>query len=45
VELGSITPDEARIHPRRSELQQAIGGRGEVEPEIVWPNALNPRAA
>lgn len=32
VELGQITPEEAETHPRRSELQQAIGGRPEVEP-------------
>jgi serine/threonine protein phosphatase PrpC len=34
LELGTLTPEEAAIHPRRSELQQAIGGRGEVEPAL-----------
>ncbi|WP_020474395.1 protein phosphatase 2C domain-containing protein [Zavarzinella formosa] len=35
VELGHITEEEAETHPRRSELQQAIGGRVEVVPEMV----------
>lgn len=35
VELGHITEAEAETHPRRSELQQAIGGRSEVIPELV----------
>jgi protein phosphatase len=35
VEAGQLTPDEAETHPRRSELQQAIGGRGEVEPQLL----------
>ena len=34
LELGQLTPEEAEAHPRRSELQQAIGGRAEVEPEV-----------
>jgi protein phosphatase len=34
VELGQITEQEAETHPRRSELQQAIGGRPEVYPDI-----------
>jgi protein phosphatase len=34
VELGQITPEEAEHHPRRSELQQAIGGRSQVEPAL-----------
>jgi len=34
VELGQMTPEEAETHPRRSELQQAIGGRADVDPEI-----------
>jgi protein phosphatase len=33
VELGQLTAEEAEHHPRRSELQQAIGGRSEVLPE------------
>jgi serine/threonine protein phosphatase PrpC len=34
VELGQITEAEAEIHPRRSELHQAIGGRPDVYPDI-----------
>jgi serine/threonine protein phosphatase PrpC len=34
VELGTLTPEEAEAHPRRSELQQAIGGRADVEPAL-----------
>lgn len=34
LELGTLTEAEAETHPRRSELQQAIGGRAEVEPAI-----------
>jgi len=34
IELGQLTPEEAEYHPRRSELQQAIGGRAEVDPEL-----------
>jgi protein phosphatase len=34
VELGSLTPEEAETHPRRNELQQAIGGQPDVEPGI-----------
>ncbi|MFN4259954.1 MAG: protein phosphatase 2C domain-containing protein [Gemmataceae bacterium] len=34
VELGQLTPEEAETHPRRSELQQAIGGRPFVEPDV-----------
>ena len=33
VELGLLTEEEALYHPRRAELQQAIGGRIDVEPE------------
>ncbi|VTS01984.1 protein kinase domain-containing protein [Tuwongella immobilis] len=36
VELGRITPEEAENHPRRAELQQALGGRPEVEPDLVF---------
>ena len=35
LELGQITAEEAETHPRRSELQQAIGGRPEVYPDIL----------
>lgn len=34
VQLGQLTPQEAETHPRRGELEQAIGGRAEVEPSI-----------
>jgi serine/threonine protein phosphatase PrpC len=34
VELGQITEEEAASHPRRCELQQAVGGRPEVYPDI-----------
>ena len=34
MELGQITEAEAEIHPRRSELHQAIGGRPDVHPDI-----------
>jgi len=34
IELGQLTEEEAETHPRRSELQQAIGGRPEVYPDI-----------
>ena len=36
VELGRITPEEAETHPRRAELQQALGGRPEVEPDLIY---------
>jgi protein phosphatase len=32
VELGTLTEEEAESHPRRNELQQAIGGQPDVEP-------------
>jgi protein phosphatase len=41
VELGQLTPEEAAKHPRRSELQQALGGRAEVEP-LVYDRELKP---
>jgi serine/threonine protein phosphatase PrpC len=34
VELGTLTPEEAENHPRRNELQQAIGGQPDVEPGL-----------
>jgi len=34
VELGTLTAEEAETHPRRNELQQAIGGQRDVEPNI-----------
>ncbi|HKB01534.1 MAG TPA: protein phosphatase 2C domain-containing protein, partial [Gemmataceae bacterium] len=41
VELGQLTESEAETHPRRSELQQAIGGRPDIYPE-VYSVALAP---
>jgi protein phosphatase len=41
LELGQLTPEEAAKHPRRSELQQALGGRAEVEP-LVYDRVLKP---
>jgi protein phosphatase len=34
VELRVLTPEEAATDARRSELQQAIGGRVDVDPEV-----------
>ncbi len=34
VELGQITQEEAENHPRKNELQQAVGGRADVEPAV-----------
>ncbi len=34
VELGTLTPEEAETHPRRNELQQAVGGQPDVEPGV-----------
>jgi protein phosphatase len=31
VELGTLTSEEAEEHPRRNELQQAVGGQPDVE--------------
>ena len=41
VELGSLSPEEAATHPRRNELQQAIGGQPDVNPE-VYAQKLSP---
>ena len=41
VEIGAFTPEEAEQHPRRNELQQAIGGHPEVEP-AVYEASLKP---
>ena len=41
VELGQLTAEEAASHPRRSELQQALGGRPDVEP-LVYHSTLKP---
>lgn len=34
VELGQISAAEAEHHPRKNELQQAIGGQPDVTPEV-----------
>jgi PPM family protein phosphatase len=34
VELGQLTPEEAENHPRKNELQQAIGGQPDVDPGL-----------
>jgi serine/threonine protein phosphatase PrpC len=34
VELGQLTPEEAENHPRKNELQQAIGGQPDVQPGL-----------
>jgi protein phosphatase len=34
VELGSLTAEEAEHHPRKNELQQAIGGQPDVAPDV-----------
>ncbi len=34
VELGTLTAEEAENHPRKNELQQAIGGQPDVAPDI-----------
>jgi protein phosphatase len=34
VELGQLTPEEAENHPRKNELQQAIGGQPDVHPGV-----------
>lgn len=35
VELGTLSPEEAETHPRRNELQQAIGGQPDVDPGLA----------
>jgi protein phosphatase len=34
VRLGELAPREAETHPRRGELERALGGRADVEPEV-----------
>jgi PPM family protein phosphatase len=33
VDLGKLTPEEARTHPQRNEVTQAIGKHAEIRPE------------
>jgi serine/threonine protein phosphatase PrpC len=35
VELGKLTAEQAAAHPRRNELRQAIGCRGDLRPELA----------
>ncbi|HEV8059600.1 MAG TPA: protein phosphatase 2C domain-containing protein [Gemmataceae bacterium] len=41
VALGAMTQQEATEHPRRSELQQAMGGQPDVQP-VVYEGRLVP---
>jgi protein phosphatase len=41
IELGQLSEAEAETHPRRNELQQALGGRPEVEPAL-YTSVLHP---
>jgi serine/threonine protein phosphatase PrpC len=41
VELGTLSPEEAEAHPRKAELQQAIGGHADVEPDL-YDGTLKP---
>jgi protein phosphatase len=41
VELGTLTEEEAEHHPRRNELQQAVGGQPDVEPGL-YSGRLSP---
>jgi protein phosphatase len=41
VELGTLSAAEAETHPRRNELQQAVGGQPDVEPG-VYHGVLKP---
>ena len=34
VELGTLTAEEAETHPRKNELQQAVGGQPDVAPDV-----------
>jgi protein phosphatase len=36
VELGHLTPEEAESHPRKNELQQAIGGQPMIDPQTAF---------
>jgi serine/threonine protein phosphatase PrpC len=35
IELGKLTEEQALSHPRRNELQKAIGCRGELHPDVA----------
>jgi protein phosphatase len=34
IQLGEVAEEEGDVHPRRGELEQAIGGRDEVDPSV-----------
>jgi protein phosphatase len=34
IQLGEVAAEEGEVHPRRGELEQAIGGRDEVDPSV-----------
>ena len=34
IQLGEVAAEEGDVHPRRGELEQAIGGRDEVDPSV-----------
>jgi PPM family protein phosphatase len=41
VELGTLSAEEAEVHPRRNELQQALGGQPDVDPGM-YHGVLSP---
>jgi protein phosphatase len=41
VELGTLSQAEAETHPRRNELQQAVGGQPDIEPGL-YSSRLSP---
>jgi protein phosphatase len=41
IELGIMTSEQAAADPRRAELQQAIGGRADVDP-VVYHGRMKP---
>lgn len=41
VDIGALSPEDALIHPRRSELYQAVGGRPEVD-ALLYHAVLKP---
>jgi protein phosphatase len=41
VELGTLSEAEAENHPRRNELQQAVGGQPDIEPGL-YSSRLSP---
>jgi PPM family protein phosphatase len=35
VQAGELTPEQARVHPRKNEILQAIGYPGRISPDII----------